>query len=656
MKGSTQKKVKKLSAAKGGRVNLGSWILDLGFLLTALVMLFNAGCTSVEIRVDEAVSRIPAEIRQNLTVSGTINVKGEIKVFPGATLTVKPGTRFLFEPFDPDNDGVNDSRLVIEGVLIARGDPGAPIYFSSAAAKPGPGDWLELRMDHSEGSVLEYCVLEHSRYGLHVHFSSGVLANSIIRDNIDGTRFGNSRFLVKGNSVAGNQGKGINLRQSKILVTDNILEGNRHGIFLFEEGAGSSIIRNRFSLNGQSDIRFGDFYSGGPPQIMDNGRDDGRALDIAGPTDLPPDDQKPLPPPPEAGPGTFKVTLLPRWERDLGSMLDAHLLYLPGKKAVIAATWGGDLLQLDAEDGKILVSTHVNDVIDAAPLFIPGSGQGPADRIFFTAWDLKARFTEASTGKVLKELPWEASNADDHRQGGPRSVGGGVYLGLWNGDFAAVEPSEMKWLWKTPLDGAVRAVPGYDGDNLWIGTDGGSLYSITTDGRIQRSMDLGVTIRTTPSVLGRDDVALVTADGVLMRIGEGDVRWRRKLPGAGTYASPLSFDVDAAKFILAADGSGAVSLFDPDGALYWRSELGSAVHMISRTGALIWAGTGDGRLAALSPLSGAVVGELRSRDAVHSRPVVVPGEGQTIIWAARDGVVRAHGLKMENRQWEGPVQ
>jgi outer membrane protein assembly factor BamB len=618
----------------------GFWILDSGFAVLILFLLLSS-CTSTQVRDGTAINSIPAEIRQNLTVSGTISVKGEIKVFPGAILTVKPGTRFLFEPFDPDNDGVNDSRLVIEGVLVARGEPDAPIYFSSAAPEPEPGDWLELRMDHSEGSVLEYCVLEHSRYGLHVHFSSGVLANSIIRSNIDGTRFGNSRFLVKGNSVAGNLGKGINLRRSKILVTDNILEGNRHGIFLFEEGAGSSIIRNRFSLNGQSDIRFGDFYSGGPPQIMGNGKDDGSPLDIAGPTDLSPDDQKSLPPP-DAGPGTFKVTLLPRWERDLGSMLDAHLLYLPGKKVVIAATWGGGLLQLDAEDGKILVSTHVNDVIDATPLYIPGSGQDPADRIFFTAWDLKARFTDASTGKVLKELPWEASNADDHQQGGPRSVGGGVYLGLWNGDFAAVEPSEMKWLWKTPLDGAVRAVPAYDGDNLWIGTDGGSLYSITTDGRIQRSMDLGITIRTTPSVLGRDDVALVTADGVLMRIREGDVKWRRKLPGAGTYASPLSFNVDGAKFILAADGSGAVSLFDPDGALYWRSELGSAVHMISRAGALVWAGTGDGGLAALRPLSGAVVGELRSRD--------------TIFWAARDGVVRAHGLKMENREWEGPVQ
>jgi outer membrane protein assembly factor BamB len=632
----------------------GFWILDSGFAVLILFLLLSS-CTSTQVRDGTAINSIPAEIRQNLTVSGTISVKGEIKVFPGAILTVKPGTRFLFEPFDPDNDGVNDSRLVIEGVLVARGEPDAPIYFSSAAPEPEPGDWLELRMDHSEGSVLEYCVLEHSRYGLHVHFSSGVLANSIIRSNIDGTRFGNSRFLVKGNSVAGNLGKGINLRQSKILVTDNILERNRHGIFLFEEGAGSSILRNRFALNGQSDIRFGDFYSGGPPQIMGNGKDDGSPLDIAGPTDLSPDDQKSLPPP-DAGPGTFKVTLLPRWERDLGSMLDAHLLYLPGKKVVIAATWGGGLLQLDAEDGKILVSTHVNDVIDATPLYIPGSGQDPADRIFFTAWDLKARFTDASTGKVLKELPWEASNADDHQQGGPRSVGGGVYLGLWNGDFAAVEPSEMKWLWKTPLDGAVRSVPAYDGDNLWIGTDGGSLYSITTDGRIQRSMDLGITIRTTPSVLGRDDVALVTADGVLMRIREGDVKWRRKLPGAGTYASPLSFNVDGAKFILAADGSGAVSLFDPDGALYWRSELGSAVHMISRAGALVWAGTGDGRLAALSPLSGAVVGELRSRDAVHSRPVIVPGEGHTIFWAARDGVVRAHGLKMENREWEGPVQ
>jgi parallel beta-helix repeat protein len=629
----------------------GFWILDSGFAVLILFLLLSS-CTGAQIRNGRAINTIPAQVREDLTVSGTIRVRGEVKVFSGATLTVKPGTRFLFDPYDPDEDGVNDSRLVIEGVLVARGEPDAPIYFTSGALKPEPGDWLELRMDHSEGSVLEYCVLEHSRYGLHVHFSSGVLTNSILRKNIDGTRLGNSRFFVKGNKVAGNLGKGINLRQSKILVTDNIIERNRHGIFLFEEGAGSSIIHNRFSGNGQSDIRFGDFYSGRPPQIMDNGKDDGSPLTIMGPVDRLLSDGKSLPPLSDAGPRIYKATLIPRWERDVKSMLDAHLRYLPGKDVIMVASWGGDLLQLDAEDGKVHVSTHVNDVIDAAPLYIGGFREDPVERIFFTAWDKKARFMDASTGEVIKELSWEASNADDHQQGGPLFVGARVYLGLWNGYFMAVDPAEMKWLWKTRLDGAVRAVPSYDGDNLWIGTDGGTLYSITTDGQILRSIDLGVTIRTTPSVLGIDDVAVITADGVLMRIKEGNVNWRRKLPGVGTYASPLSID---RKLILTADGSGVLSLFDQDGALFWRSEVGSAVHMVSSSGALIWAGTEDGRLIALSPVSGAVVGELTSTGAVHSRPVV-PGEGYTIIWAARDGVVRAHDLKMEIRQWEGPPQ
>ena len=621
-----------------------------------ILFLLLSACASPQVRDGAAINTIPKEVRSDLSVSGTIKIKGEVKVFSGVTLTVKPGTRFLFEPFDPDNDGVNDSRLVIEGVLVARGEPDAPIYFTSGALEPEPGDWLELRMDHSEGSVLEYCVLEQSRYGLHVHFSSGVLANSILRNNIDGTRLGNSRFFVKGNKVTGNLGKGINLRQSEVLVTDNIIERNRHGIFLFEEDAESSIVRNRFSGNEQSDIRFGDFYSGSPPQVMDNTKDDGSPLTVAGPIDLPLNDGKFLPPPSDAGPRTSKVTLLPRWERDVQSMLDAHLQYLPGKNVVIVASWGGDLLQLDGEDGKVHVSTRVDDVIDAAPLYMEGFRQAPAERIFFTAWDKKARFTDASSGKVIKELPWEDSNADDHQQGGPRLVGGRVYLGLWNGDFRAVEPAEMEWLWKIPLDGAVRAVPGYDGDDLWIGTDGGTLYSISTDGRIKRAMDLGITIRTTPAALGKDDVAVVTADGVLMRIKEGDIKWRRKLPGVGTYASPLSFNVNFMKFILVADGSGAISLFDQDGAVFWRSGVDSAIHMVSSSGALVWAGTEDGRLIAMSLVSGAVLGELTSRGAVHSRPVVVPGEDPSIIWAARDGVVRAHGLKIEYRQWEGPAR
>jgi len=623
--------------------------MEFGIAVSIFVLLFSS-CSGTQIRDGVAVNGIPSEVRRDLTVSGDIRVKGEVKVFSGVTLTVKPGTRFLFEPLDPDGDGVNDSRLVIEGVLAARGEPDAPIHFSSAASEPQPGDWLELRMDHSEGSVLEYCVLEHSRYGLHVHFSSGVVANSIIRNNIDGTRFGNSRFLVVNNKVSENTGKGINLRQSKIAIQANLIEQNRHGIFLFEEGGQTEISYNRFSANHQSDLRFGDFYEGPPPRVIGNGRGDGLPLSIAGPVEISAENEPEPPRLADAGPRTMSVTLTPAWQRDVGSMVDAHLVPVPGKDVVVVSTWGGELLQMDTNDGKVKVATRIEDVIDAAPVLLTARGKEGQKVLVFPSWDLKIRSVDAATGEVISELGWEPSNVDDHRQGAPIVLGSRIYLGLWNGGFGALDPDKMEWLWMRTLDGAVRSAPAYDRGDLWVGTEGGNLYSISPGGEIRRTIDLGTPVRTTPGVLARDDVAVVAADGVLTRISRGETRWRRKLPGVGTYASPVASNPDS---ILTGDGSGAVSRYDVDGALMWRTVLKSAVHMVAVQGPLVWAGTEDGRLAAISPVSGAVVATLESRAAVHSEPYLVGGGANRLIWASRDGSVRAHDLKLSRIPWEG---
>jgi outer membrane protein assembly factor BamB len=615
------------------------------------ILMFTTGCAGRQLQPVESVGKIPEQIRQNLVVSGDVRVRGEVKVFPGAVLTVLPGTRFFFEPYDGDGDGVLDSRLVIEGTLIARGTPQEPIVFTSGSEDPQPGDWLEIRSDRSEGTVLEYCVLEYSRYGLHVHFSSGVVANSILRRNMDASRFGNSRFLVHRNLIEGNLGKGINYRESRLIVSNNVFADNRHGIFVFEKGSEALIGHNLFRENRISDLRFGDFYTGENPLLEDNRRSDGLPLTVVG---------APLAPglAPKSGsswsaPGPMRRDIItsPVWETDLSSFIDVSPILLDSGRIAVM-TWTGHLVQVSVEDGRVLEKTEVGDIVDATPALFMGN-------LIFPSWDRHVRSVNPANGRVEGDLTWDPSPADDHRQASPRLIPSSAFgrpmliQGLWNGELTAIDPEDLKWLWRTSLDGPIRSMPAYSNESLWVGTDEGTLFEVNFKGEVLGRVPLGSPVRTTPSVFGPGDVAVVSRDGVLFRIRDGAIVWRRKLPGQGTYASPLAAGMAQVPILIfTGDGSGAVSAFDGEGALMWRTVLSAAVHSLGFRGRILWAGTGDGRLLALDPVTGSILAALKAEGAVHAPPLQLGGLSEKIIWVSRDGIVRAHRLQFQERPWD----
>ena len=614
------------------------------------IFVFTAGCAGHQLQPVEMEGKIPGQVRGSLTVSGQIRVRGEVRVLPGAVLTVLPGTRFIFEPFDGDGDGVLDSRLMIEGTLIARGTPEEPIVFTSGSEEPQPGDWLEVRADRSEGTVLEYSVLEYSRYGLHVHFSSGVITNSILRRNIDASRFGTSRFLVHRNLIEGNIGKGLNYRESKLIVSNNVFRENRHGIFVFEKGSQTFIGRNLFEENRVSDLRFGDFYTGDNPVLEENRRSDGQELVIAGAArafeaSSTPDSSWPSP-----GPVALDITADKLWETDLSSFIDGSPV-LQDSGSVAVMTWAGNLVQVSVDDGRVLGKTKTGDIVDATPVLFRGN-------LIFPSWDRHVRSVNLANGRIEGELEWAPSPADDHRQASPilipSSAAGRPMLiqGLWNGELTAIDPENLSWIWRTPLDGPIRSKPVFSDGGMWVGTDAGTLFQVNTAGEILGKVPLGSPVRTTPSILGSGDMVVITRDGILSRVRDGEVVWRRKLPGEGTYASPLTAGMNRVPaFIFTGDGSGAVSVFDVDGALLWRTDLGSAVHSLGFGGGVLWAGTGDGRLAALGP-AGTVLYTFQAEGAVHSPPLHLGGPSERIIWASRDGKVRAHRVQFQERRWD----
>ncbi len=77
-----------------------------------------------------SASGSPYILRENLIVS------------EGVTLTIEPGVEVLFY----QTDGQSGFRfgITVEGALVARGKPSAPILFSSTRAQADPGDWAGI--------------------------------------------------------------------------------------------------------------------------------------------------------------------------------------------------------------------------------------------------------------------------------------------------------------------------------------------------------------------------------------------------------------------------------------------------------------------------------------------------------------------------------
>ncbi|UCG38144.1 MAG: PQQ-binding-like beta-propeller repeat protein, partial [bacterium] len=199
--------------------------------------------------------------------------------------------------------------------------------------------------------------------------------------------------------------------------------------------------------------------------------------------------------------------------------------------------------------------------------------------------------------------------------------------------------------------GAIRGRPSFDGRDLWVGTDAGTLWMISAEGKVLGSHDLGSPVRSSPAIAGPHGTAVITRDGILTLLSGGERIWSRQLAGQGTYAPPVYVPGSG---IAAGDGSGAVSMLDLKGALYWRTSLGSAVHSLRRQGDLLWAGTEDGAVVVLQPATGRVLERHADGGAVHGGPVLLERPRDLAVWGARDGLVRAFSIRLTEGPWEAP--
>ncbi len=113
-------------------------------------------------------------LEKDRTLSGDLLVEGVIRVAPGATLRIEPGSRLFFAFRDTDGDGIGENGIFLQGTLEAKGTKERPIGFYPAGAPPGSrGRWdsINFMVSESGGNRLEHVEIAGAYRGLHAHFS-----------------------------------------------------------------------------------------------------------------------------------------------------------------------------------------------------------------------------------------------------------------------------------------------------------------------------------------------------------------------------------------------------------------------------------------------------------------------------------------------------
>jgi hypothetical protein len=171
------------------------------------------------------------------TLSGDIVVDGVIRVSPGTTLTLLPGTRLFFTFRDSDGDGIGENGLFLQGNLDARGTKEKRIgLFPAGRDARGAWDSVNFMASDQGENVLAHVDAVGGYRGLHAHFSRFRATDIRIARCYRGMQFQESEVDLSGVTVE-DAVSGLRGRDATVRIDGLTLRGAVSGVNLFRSAA-----------------------------------------------------------------------------------------------------------------------------------------------------------------------------------------------------------------------------------------------------------------------------------------------------------------------------------------------------------------------------------------------------------------------------------
>lgn len=226
-------------------------------------------------------------VSEDLTLRGTVLVRGSLVVAPHATLRLEPGARILFAPAVGSRE---KPSLVVLGRLLSQGTAQKPVLLGAAFDQPVVGDWNGVVLISTEKkNSLDHCLVEGALTGVTARYSqfsgtglkisrcltgmalydsvvtltrielqrcdTGIrlsdsemeIKDGLVRENRLGVLVVRSSLVAAGLKLQNNSQEGMVLDQARFRISGSTITENRNG--LHATGGEGQILLSRFIRN-----------------------------------------------------------------------------------------------------------------------------------------------------------------------------------------------------------------------------------------------------------------------------------------------------------------------------------------------------------------------------------------------------------------------